>query len=421
METLNSQDFLNEAIRAVAQHQYPHALNSVEILLARLERSPEEAAVMQLIAFETAGDAAMGMSEFSMAEEYYQHALALIDDAKEPDRAARCQLNLAECFMRHGNLRQSRHLIEQVRDSAVAGQLPFIMARTLSQLGTICWAEGYLEESIRLLSESLKLYPDEAGALIHRTRSSLGIALSLSGRIDEAETEFLAAMDFFQAVDDYTQVVRCLNNLAGLAFQRRDWDRAKEYLLDCVQLETETRNRADLAYSWYNLGLISLHEHDYRQARKYLNRSLSLSQEVDDRTTEASSLLQLGIVVLLDNDPYDAVNYLNLAHGRMEGSTSALAATLHWYSALFHAASSESDISEQYWKVKRKLTDPDSADNLRELAELINRVEYADRVEMTPVARELARKYLAELRELASGQDRATLPGSPEPVPEVGE
>jgi len=416
-----NEDYLREAIRAVARHQYPHAMNSVEILLARLERFPEDAEKMLLIAYETGGDASLGMGEFGMAEDYFNNALALIDEEQEPARAVRCQLSLAECYLRHGNIRQARHLVTMARESQGAAEDNQIMARVLAQLGTINWVEGELDVAISFLEESVGLFEEENVLLKNRARSSLGIAYSKAGRVQDSQREFHIAMDRFQAAGDFTQVVRCLNNLAGLAFHQRDWNRAKEYLLDCVELETETQNRADLAYSWYNLGLISLHEMDYRLAKKYLNRSFQLSQEVDDRTTEASSLLQLGIVTLLDNQPQEAVNFLVLAHGRMEGSTSALATTLNWYSGLFHCASSEIALAEEYWAARTKFSDADSANNLLELAEHINAPEYADAVEMIPRARELAAEYLEDLRKMATGRDVVPPPDAPEPIPETGE
>ncbi|MBN2082306.1 tetratricopeptide repeat protein [bacterium] len=387
-----------ESVRQeLTRFRYAQALQAVEVLLADLEQAGGDEQLTGK-AYELASEAAMGLGEFGQAQEYLTVALALVDDQQEPQRGAACQLSLAECYLRHGELRRSRHLVETILDQARDAGWQALEARALLQLGNVGWLEGDLPGAIKDLQQAIILFDDLELALpAFRARSSLGIAYNMCGRTDEAQEMFLLVLGFFQEKGDFTQVIRCLNNLAGIAFSRRDWDRAREYLLDCVKLETEIRNRSDLALSWFNLGLVELRLKDFTLARKYLNRAFQLSQEVDDRVTEASALMQLGIVSLLEGNPGEAVNYAGLARGRLEASPSTRTALLHWLTAVFQLANSQVEQAEELWRQRPPLVDQDALEGLVDMVKLIASAGYQNSVDMTAPARRKAGQWVNQL------------------------
>lgn len=387
---------LAQARTELMRYRYQEAITLLEELLADLEQVDD--ASMRSDALELAGEAAMGLAEFGQAEEYFTQVLAGLDLEGEQHRMTSCQLGLAECHLRHGDFRQSRYLIELcLQRSSAHGWMNF-KARALLQLGNLCWLEGDMVRAIEHLEQAVALF-DELGLEMpaSRARSSLGISYNIVGRSAEALAMFERALAYFQEIGDFTQVVRCLNNLAGIAFLDRDWQRARAHLLECVQLETEIRNRADLALSWYNLGLIELRMKDYRQARKYLNRGFQLAQEVSDRVTEASSLMQLGIVSLLEADPVEAVNFAKLAHSRLEASPSGRAATLKWLAAVFSLAASQVAEAAAQWDSRPEMTDPDGVATILELLHMMQSPAYQAAVEMAPAAAEKIETWICEL------------------------
>jgi tetratricopeptide (TPR) repeat protein len=341
---------LAQASAALNRYRYPQALHAAQIALAELEQAEADPA-LQAEAHELAGAAAINCGEYLLAEEHIRKAANLLFELGEQQRLLACQCALAECANRQGDLRGARHQALEALAVAKAQGWPELAARAANCLGNIGWQEGKLDEAEEYLCSAIVIHeqnhsPHQASS----ARSSLGVVYALQNRDAEATELLRTAMQEFQDAGDLARMVRCLNNLAGLAFQHGDANRAREYLLQCVELEQDIQDRGDLVQSWYNLGVIEMHEQQLPVARKYFHRAMHLAQEVGDRATEGSALVQLGIASLLDSDPVSAMNYILLSDSLFAGSSSTSAQVVQFYKPVFFLANGHYEFAQRLWQ-----------------------------------------------------------------------
>lgn len=342
-------DNLARAELLLRSFQMPQALEEAELALAALESAPQNITA-RAAAHRIAGEAATALGRFALAEEHLEHASLLLDELGAQADLLACQLELTEAVFRQGNLRSARHLAMLAHDKArLEGWQP-LYARSLVCLGNLAWAEGRIAEARQLLAEATALYDKlELQADASRARSSLGVACAIAGENERASELLKQALAQFQVDLDYVNIARCLNNLAGLAFEASDYPRAREYLLQCVELESELGARGDMSTSWFNLALIELGEGNIRLAKKYLHRSLQLAREAGNRNSTGAALLHLAIVAMLENENADAQNLAQLAEAAFSGSSSQHARSTQYYMPLFHLTGGNVARAREAW------------------------------------------------------------------------
>lgn len=388
---------LSSATKALDDGQYSNALHEAEIALAELEQVTNGIETLAK-AYELACRATMGLGNYTIAAEYAHHALELLAEMDETRRMHASRLELAVCSLHQGDLRQAQYLVADVLSEAQQHDWHDLEARCQLYLGTLAWQEGTIDQAIEILEQALPLL-EQQGLAYYAAQAcaSLGVAFAMAKREDEAEARFKTALDYHQQHRDDTQVVRCLNNLAGLAFKRHDWHRARDYLLDCVKFMAESGNKTDLATAWQNLGLVEMHQGDWQLANKYLNRALQLAQEVENRRVEADALLKLAILFLTKGDPVGAANYGSLSRNRFEGLTGAAATTLNWFLALIELANGRDKSALQLWAGRAPWPSDQDLGFFQGLLQHILTDQYVNAVELPRSSQKLGHQWLGEL------------------------
>jgi tetratricopeptide (TPR) repeat protein len=390
---------IQRANESLSQFKLQQALNEAELTLAALEYSKSDI-TSRAQAHEIAGKAAYGLGRNPLAEEHLRQAILLFDELEAQEQLLSCQLFLAEVLFRQGQLRSARHLVNISLQQARKENWTPLIARSLTCLGNLAWVEGDTDTARDLLGQAIDLFdslamPSEAS----RTRCSLGAVYSICGDPQRASELSHLALSYFQQQHDYAQVARCLNNLAGVAFHQEDYARAREYLLQCVELEAEIGARGDMSPTWFNLGLIELSEANTKLAKKCFYRALQLAQESGDRGIEGSALLHLGIVALFENESAEASNFAQLAVAAFEGSSSQHAQISRLYMPVFLLASGNPEQGAAEWA---KLSAQSEQNQLEHkiMAALLDRLSSgyseADQA-VTRRIRELALEWRAQL------------------------
>ena len=248
----NADQRLEQARQLLAQFKYAAALSEAEIALAELESDPQ-AVVEHAEAHSLAGEAAQELSRFPLAEEHLRHAVQYFDQVGDERQVLSSQLGIAECKMRQGNLPTARHTATKALLAATAERWPELSARALVCLGNVAWLEGEYAAGMDYLSSAQELFEQQnLQAEANRTKTSRAIIVALSGDTPKAAELFTEALDYFQQVGHFPLVIRTLNNLAGIAYHAGDYNRAREYLLQCVdmlvaQVEGQ-RSTVEIAY-----------------------------------------------------------------------------------------------------------------------------------------------------------------------------
>lgn len=368
-ESLNLR--LDQARELLSRYEFPQAMTQLKAVLAALAGMAGETE-LKACAHELAGEAAHRMGEFPLAEEHLQQANILFDELGDGKRLLRSQLFLAECVLRQGNLGAASHLVSDAEARASAAELPGEQARCKVLQGSIAWYQSRLPQAVAFTEEAIaEFYRLGMMDELNWAKSSLAVCYAVVGDDQPAARLFTEALDYFQEAGNVTQMARCLNNLGGIAFANEDYARSREYLLQCVGLESMMHARGDMAPTWLNLGLIETREGNYKLARKYLNRSFQLAVEVGDRESEGVALINLGIVALLESNLDEAINYSRLSSACFEGSVSSNADRCQNYLPVFHLAHGRPDAAKAAWDAKPQLEDPIE---MRSLAMLLKRV-----------------------------------------------
>jgi tetratricopeptide (TPR) repeat protein len=389
---------LEHSAALLAARQLRLALHEAELALAALEVDTD--ARLSADAHEIAGSAALGLGRYPVAEEHLRQAAMLLHDQGEEQRALSSQLRLAEALFRQGNLLSARHLAQLALDKSRAENWLELTARSLMCLGNLAWAEGIVQDAHDLLSEATQVYDGlQLASEAARARCALAVAYAMAGETEIATSLLQQALLQFQHDRDYMQIARCLNNLAGIHFQNQDYSRAREYLLQCVDLEAEQGARSDMASAWFNLSLIELGEKNIKLARKYLHRTLQLAHETGDRNREGAALLHLGIVALLEDEAAEAQNFIDLAASAFQGSPSQHARTFRIYQAVFHLAAGRIEKAVQTWNLPtggRGIVEIEKRTLAALLAHLANTYKDEDTALLEKV-RQHARSWVEEL------------------------
>lgn len=396
---------LMRANELLSQFKLQQALNEAEHALASLEGDRLNID-FRAQAHEIAGKAAIGLGRYPLAEEHLRQAVLLYDELEASKQLLACQLALAESVIRQGQFQPARHLANAALQKAQQENWQQLIANSLICLGNIAWAEGDVATALNLLWQAIELFdslamPREAS----RARCSLGVVYSIAGDQKRAIEQLHLALEHFQQQHDYTLISRCLNNLAGIAFTEADYSRAREYLLQCVDLETEIGARGDMSPSWFNLGLIELSEPNTKLAKKYFHRAMQLAREAGDRGMEGSALFHLGIAALFENENAEAFNLAQLSASVFEGSSSQRAQALRLYMPVFLLAEGNIRGATAAWAKQESNCTRDRLE-LRTMTALLANLAvhyYEADAEITRGVRELAKKWHAQLRLACEG------------------
>ena len=82
---------------------------------------------------------------------------------------------------------------------------------------------------------------------------------------------------------DRAGIAASLSNLGVVAYEQGDFDAAFEYLDESVALKRELGDQTSAAIPLGTLGAIAVEQGDFDQARIMLEESLQLKREVGDR------------------------------------------------------------------------------------------------------------------------------------------
>ncbi len=151
---------------------------------------------------------------------------------------------------------------------------------------------------------------------------NLGVALAGQKRYDEAEKEFLIAVDCSPSLAEaYVQI-------GGIYLQRGDLDGCMEYNKKAIH------SRAAFSEGWGNIGFVHLQKGDIDEAIRALQKAIRYNPNfLQAYATLANAYLMNGLIEesieanrkALDLEPDFAVSHNNLAIAYMENGEFALA------------------------------------------------------------------------------------------------
>jgi len=157
-----------------------------------------------------------------------------------------------------------------------------------------------------------------------------GIALRGLRRLKESVKAFRSAADAAERLGWLGRAARALHESGVSAYYRSDWRGALSAWERRLALEEARQNRAGMAATLGNIGLIYDSLGDYPKALEYQERSLKLEEELGHRAGVATTLGNIGIVYDNLGDYPKALEYYERSLKREEelGNRAGVARTL---------------------------------------------------------------------------------------------
>jgi len=161
------------------------------------------------------------------------------------------------------------------------------------------FAKSERSDRLDLLERLLQEYPEETEAS-SRTRLEL---LNQLGQAHQSIREFEKAKFYFQQAIDLSresnykrEEASNLFALGNIYFDTREFEQSKIYLNQCLKIEKEIGDRYSQASTYHQLGSVAEELREYAEARQNYQQALAIKIEFGDRYSQASTYHQLGIV-----------------------------------------------------------------------------------------------------------------------------
>jgi tetratricopeptide (TPR) repeat protein len=199
------------------------------------------------------------------------------------------------------------------------GEAPEARARALNAAAVMAYRQGDLEETRRLIDESLVLYRelgDEIG--VGRALGELGNVASESGDHARALALYEECASVLRATGNELGLATVLANIGDVAFKEGDYDRAARLLEEAVELQRKVNDLDGVASSLFTLGRVVFAQGATAEAGRILDESLTLATAVGYPEGIGYCLAGLGQVALAEGRPEQAARLFGAADATFE-------------------------------------------------------------------------------------------------------
>jgi len=152
-------------------------------------------------------------------------------------------------------------------------------------------------ERIDLLERLLQEYPEDTEAS-SRTRlellNQLGQAHQSIREFDKAKFYFQQAIDLSREIEDKREESSSLFNLGSVCHDTREFELAKQFLNQSLLICKQTSNKKGQAKVYHQLGIVTQALHEYDEAIDNFEQSFMIKEELQDFYSQANTYNQLG-------------------------------------------------------------------------------------------------------------------------------
>ena len=263
--------------------------------------------------FEHQGDTLFERREYTAALEYYNRALAEIQDNDDPLIRARLLKKRGETYRKLGNA------IAATSDYQTALTLlpdthQSLRGEVLNGLGLVQIQQGQYEQAQASLEQAL-IIREQLGERREQGFTLNNLALLSHNRANygDAIEYYRQAVIIFVELDEPNFEAIVLNNLGLLELRVGQYEVAQTTLNQALTLAQDHGNRYDQGRILHSIGLSYALQQDYLQARDYYIQALVIRREVKDEIGEQRTLNNLGDVATQLGDHESALAYLEPA------------------------------------------------------------------------------------------------------------
>jgi len=246
-----------------------------------------------------------------------------------PEYAARLLSIHARDFWRYRS-----HRFEFV--SELAG----VKAATADALaGDLDMASGLSKEEKRFrvaeleqrIAEAGEAPPQELVPHVMAWRNELAFLYWFLGEPNRAEDVLHRSLAFAEKLGDRAVMARSYHQLGVVVQLKGAYEEALAWYRKSLAIAEELGNRAGMAISYHQLGMVAQLKGAYEEALAWYHKSLEIKEELGDRAGMASSYHQLGIVAQLKGAYEEALSWYrkSLAIAEELGNRAGMAISYH--------------------------------------------------------------------------------------------
>ncbi|WP_162946289.1 tetratricopeptide repeat-containing sensor histidine kinase [Chitinophaga barathri] len=248
-------------------------------------------------AYNEMGTSKRNKSQYILATEYHEKALAAAEDSRN-DRLIAVSLNnigvdyrrrdmLEKAFDYHFRALKLAEKINDVRNITIA----------TNSIGNINLSDGKYEDAIREFTRSLRLEQEsdnELGVAINL--GNLGYAYEYLGKLDLAIDYYERSLAVNQRLGNSTGMSICYTCL-GTAYQKKkNYPLAMDYLQKALEVNDRVDDKVHVAESYLSIGRLLNEQGKYEDARHHIRQALELGHQWGFK-----SVLMEGYKAMADN------------------------------------------------------------------------------------------------------------------------
>jgi tetratricopeptide (TPR) repeat protein len=310
LEALGRQSLLPRLTESSGGVRYVMLETVREYAAERLAAGEDGAAIRRrhaehFLSLAEAGDASIAgptggawIARLAAEHDNLRAALGWFDDEAEIESASELAASLWRFWLVQGHLTEGRGWLERLL-SRRSGPPTVARGRALVGAGALALRQYDTAAAWRWLDEAVhvcRTVGDPAG---------LATALKHLGLIALYETppDYALAVERFEeslilrkGLNDLDGAASCLNDLANVAIEQGDYERADRLLEESLELCRVLDNRYGLGFVLHNLSLVALEVDDEDRAALLLGECLGLADELGSRERIGCELWAVGCV-----------------------------------------------------------------------------------------------------------------------------
>ena len=230
---------------------------------------------------EKRAEALMGLGTVRVRMGRYEEAVEAFREAARiatPEQRRRAEASLGGALIRIGRYREAAEVLERVRAGA-AGEDAALQARAQHNLGIAYHHMGRIPEAVRAYGASLQLRGEDAPLARANTLLSLGEALRLAGRWEDAERTLAEARRVAEASGEYRSLGYSYVNTGDLYVDAGWLEEAEAAYLRAHELLAPSEDRYGTGLVEFGLGRMYARAERPREAEWRYRRALEHLRE----------------------------------------------------------------------------------------------------------------------------------------------
>lgn len=260
------------------------------------------------IRLEDIGDLHYGAATFSTALDYYQRILQ--DPASvslDPERLLAVYRKSVDAALNLGDLDRAELLLDDAMDwlenrlGLQGDDLRRLAAPILGSQAGLYSMRGAYRDALQVCKQAFTVLAVTDNHLeVANLQVTMGICHHRLGRLDKAEEFYTDALATFRRIDDELGMAILYKNLAVLAKNACEWDRALDLQRRAIELTAAHGATHLLCRLHLNEGIILRKSGRHAEARGCFEKCMRLARSLGDMDRQAKASLALGQLEMLD-------------------------------------------------------------------------------------------------------------------------